>query len=106
MKEKYKLISEEMLDLDNKKYNMYDIVNMIEFSYLFKNEKEIEKLEELIKECSFDGINTWGVFVKFCYDKYYFSKEYIDLSLDEFTKYELKNCVEEFINKFFEEEEK
>lgn len=103
MKEKYELINQEMKD--DKEYNWYDIVNIIELSYLFKGKKEIDKLENLIGEYSFDGINTWGIFVKFCYDKYYFSEKFTDLSLDEFTEKELSNCVEEFINKFFEKEE-
>lgn len=103
MKERYELINKEMVD--DKEWNWYDIVDIIELSYLFKGKKEIEKLEEIIKECSFDGINTWGIFVKFCFNKYAFSNEYVDFSLDEFAEKELKNCVEEFIDKFFEEEE-
>lgn len=102
MREKTELIEEQVVD-DGSEYNWCDIINLIEFSYMIKGRKEIEKLEELIREVSMDGINTWGIFIKHCYDKFnvpYF----IDYSLDEFINEQLENCVSEFINKYFEDD--
>ena len=87
---------------DSKEYNWYDIVNLIELSYLFKGKEKIKEVDRIIAEYSMDGINTWGIFVKFCYDNY-LSDENECRSLEEFANSELEKCIEKFINIFFEE---
>lgn len=97
MKENYELIEKDLKTLE-KDYSRYDIVDMIEMSNCIKLPKEYW---ETIQEHANDGINTYGLFIKFCYDKFIKSK--YD-SLYTFLQCETENCVKEFKKKYYVEE--
>ena len=98
LREDYNLVEQDLDKLNNKKeYNSHDIVDMIEISYLLASRDEMEKFNELL-DISVDGINLFGVFVKFCYD-IYFDKRYSDMS--SFLNFELEECIDLFIKKYF-----
>ena len=67
MKENTKLINE---DLNFEKLNNTEIATCIEMAYILRNNKKIEKLNEIITNFSCDGINTFSMFVLFCYGNY------------------------------------
>ena len=95
MKEKTDLIYE------NLNFNNYDNVNiadMIEFSYYIATNKDLDILNEIIREYAMDGIITYAVFVKFCYE--YYMTEGADKywSLWEMAD----DCFSDLVNKFIE----
>ena len=96
MKERTDLIEKELqTDVE---YNWYDIVDCLELSYLLKGDIRVSNVEELIQECANDGINTWGIFIKYLYDKYRISK--CD-SMYNFVNQEIEFYTEKFIQRFF-----
>lgn len=97
MKERTDLINKELQTNDY--YNWYDIVDCIEMASMINNRpNSIKKLSEIMEECADDYINSWGIFIKYCYDKYRFGT---DDCIEKFINYELDNCVEEFIHRFY-----
>lgn len=99
LKEKYNLVEEDLNKLEDG-YTRYDIVDMIEMSYMLASKQEMNKFNKLLYAC-FDGVNSYGLFVKFCYDKYYETKS-IDMSA--FLNENLEECLDLFIKTYFEEE--
>lgn len=92
IKENYNLVENDLFSLE-KNYTRYDIVNLIELSYNFGKEK-IDIPKEILENC-FDGINTWGLFVKFCYD------ELIKRKHEDFFDY-TEEDIQEIMAKFKE----
>ena len=96
MKERTDLIEKELQrDVE---YNWYDIVDCLEISYILKGDKRISNIEEMIQEYAFDGINTWGIFIKYLYDKYRISTY---ASMYEFIHQEIEFYTEKFIQRFY-----
>lgn len=96
MKERTDLIEKELqTDVE---YNWYDIVDCLEMSYILKGDKRISNIEEMIQEYAFDGINTWGIFIKYLYDKYRISTY---ASMYEFIHQEIEFYTEKFIQRFY-----
>lgn len=98
LKENYNLVEEDLNKLD-KNYTRYDIVNMIELSYIFT--KIGKNLPVEIMDSAFDGINTWGLFIKFCYDKLWASKQE---DIFAFSEQDFAECLKEFQEKYYKEE--
>lgn len=98
VKENYELIENDLNELEH--YTKYDIADMLEISYMLGQREKLEKLNEVFEIAS-DGINTYGLFVKFVFDK--FSKstvESIDYALDN-----LDETIQEFIKKYYYKKE-
>lgn len=96
LKENYDLVEKDLNVFDEDFYTRFDIVDMIEISYMLAKRQEMELFNE-IQEIAFDGINTYGLFVKFVYDKY--CKRGIDdiyCALDD-----LKETIQEFKEKYY-----
>lgn len=89
-------------DLNFKELNHEEIATCLEISYVLNDykEKELFELNDLIKNYSNDGILTFGLFVLFCYQNYC-KYEYWDIY--DFLYSEIKNCIADFKNKYFEE---
>ncbi len=99
LKENYELVEEDLNIFDEDYYTRYDIVDMLELSYMLSKREEMKQLDEIM-EVAFDGINTYGLFVKFCYDKYCEKgKEDIYGALDD-----LEETIEEFKEKYYKED--
>lgn len=97
-KEKLDLVEEDLDKLEDG-YTRYDYVDMIEMSYMLNEREEMNKFNDLLDVC-FDGINLYGLFVKFCYDKYYETKS---LDMGSFLNNELEKCLNLFIERYFKE---
>ena len=97
-KEKLDLVEEDLDKLEDG-YTRYDYVDMIEMSYMLSGKEEMNKFNNLLDEC-FDGINLYGLFVKFCYDKYYETKS---IDMGSFLNNELEECLNLFIERYFKE---
>lgn len=96
MKERTDLIEKELqTDVE---YNWYDIVDCLEMSYILKGDKRVTKVEDIISKYAIDGINTWGIFIKYLYDKYRISKY---SSMYEFIHQEIEFYTEKFIQRFY-----
>lgn len=98
VKENYRLIENDLFGLENG-YTRYDIVNMIELSYQFAH-KKIDIPQEILDSC-FDGINTWGLFVKFCYDELLLQK---NEDFFAYTDEEIKELIVKFKEKYYSKE--
>lgn len=98
LKEDYDLVEEDLNKLEEG-YTRYDIVDMIEMSYMLCGREEMQTFNYLLDIC-FDGINLYGLFVKFCYDKYYETKS---LDMGWFLNNNLEECLDLFIQKYFKE---
>ena len=95
LKESYNLVENDLILL-GENYTRYDIVNLIELSYQFA--KGGLDLPQEILDNSFDGINTWGLFVKFCYD------ELLQEKNDDFFDYtdeKIKELMIKFKEKYY-----
>ena len=90
LKEKTELVEQDLIEFE-KKYTRYDIVNIIELSYKLANMEEMNKFNDLLDICT-DGINLYGLFVKFCYDN----------NFDTYYS-NLEKLIDLFIEKYFEE---
>lgn len=90
LKEKTELVEQDLIEFENK-YTRYDIVNIIELSYKLANMEEMNKFDDLLDICT-DGINLYGLFVKFCYDN----------NFDTYYS-NLEKLIDLFIEKYFEE---
>lgn len=96
MKERTDLIEKELqTDVE---YNWYDIVDCLEMSYILKGDKRVTKVEDIISKYAIDGINTWGIFIKYLYDKYRISTY---ASMYEFIHQEIEFYTEKFIQRFY-----
>lgn len=96
MKERTDLIEKELqTDVE---YNWYDIVDCLEMSYVLKGDKRVTKVEDIISKYATDGINSWGIFIKYLYDKYRISKY---SSMYEFIHQEIEFYTEKFIQRFY-----
>lgn len=102
MKENYRKIEKDLFKLQNS-FDWVDTVNCIEMSYILKGQKEIEELDNVIYNYANDGINTFGLFIMICCNKY--RKNYNGLSIVDFINEEIENCIKEFITKYFENNE-
>lgn len=103
MEKKYKEKEDLVLDDLNKLeegYTRCDIVDMIEIGNMLANRNEMARFNDMLEFCN-DGVNTFGLFVKFCYD-IYCQYNYEDIS--SFLNYELDKCLDAFIMKYYEEE--
>ncbi len=97
-KENYRLVEDDLWLLEEN-YTRYDIVNMIELSYQFA-EKKINLTQEIL-DSAFDGINTWGLFVKFCYDELLQQK---DVNFFGYTDEEIRELMIKFKEKYYSKE--
>ena len=100
VKENYRLVEDDLFSLEEN-YTRYDIVNMIELSYQFADRK-INILQEILDNC-FDGINTWGLFVKFCYDELIKEKRE---DFFDYTEEEIQEIMIKFKEKYYNKEAK
>ncbi len=100
LKEDYRLVENDLFSLEEN-YTRYDIVNMIELSFQFA-EKKIS-LDREILENAFDGINTWGLFVKFCYDELWKKK---DIDFFSYTDGDIRELMTKFKEKYYNKEVK
>ena len=98
LKENLDLVEED-LDKLEEGYTRYDYVDMIEMSYMLSEKKEMNKFSDLLEVC-FDGVNLYGLFVKFCYDEYYKTKS---LDMGYFLNNNLEECLNLFIKRYFKE---
>ena len=85
IEERTELIEKELQELNNYSYNL--IINMVEMSYILAKKVEMNKFDKILNYSN-DGINLYGLFVKFCFDKYYETNEtdmcfFIDDNLDK-----------------------
>lgn len=99
-KENYNLVEEDLFSLEEN-YTRYDIVNMIELSYQFANRK-IDMPQEILDNC-FDGINSWALFVKFCYDELIKEKRE---DFFDYTEEEIQEIMTKFKEKYYNKEVK
>lgn len=100
VKEDYRLVENDLFSLEEN-YTRYDIVNMIELSFQFA-EKKIN-LDREILEDAFDTINTWGLFVKFCYDELIKEKRE---DFFDYTEEEIQEIMTKFKEKYYNKEVK
>lgn len=100
VKENYRLVEDDLFELEEN-YTRYDIVNMIELSYQFADRK-INISQEILDYC-FDGINTWGLFVKFCYDELIKEKRE---DFFDYTEEEIQEIMTKFKEKYYNKEVK
>lgn len=100
-KEKTKLIDK---DLDFTNFTDIDIANCIEISYYLAKFKDLSELNNIIGNYAMDGINTYAVFIRFCYIQYITTYSNTFWSLEEMLEDNSKILIEEFIEKYFEEE--
>lgn len=77
----------------------HETLNMVEISYfLGENKEKISKLNNLINELSIDGLYTFNLFVKECFNQFLESNTN---SLYIFLEQELEQIQEIFINEYF-----
>ena len=95
IQERTEIINEELQELNDYSYN--SIINMVEMSYILSQKIEINKFNKLL-DYTDDGINLYGLFVKFLFDKYY---ETNDTDMSFFIDNNLDECMNLFIKKFF-----
>lgn len=99
LREDYKKIEKDLNELDSGKYDRNDIIDMIEISYNLYDKKEMKEFCDLLDYAN-DGINTYGLFVKCCYDKYFKSS---NCDIYSFLNTCLEECITEFKEKYFKE---
>lgn len=100
--ENYKKISED-LEKISKNFNWLDIADSIEISCILSH-TNLRELQEIFDSGLVnDGINSYGLFVMTCTEKY---KKSRFCSLYEFISNELDNCIEEFIKNYYTIEER
>ena len=94
MKENWELVDN---DLAFGKYSDIDIANMIELTYILTKDKDLSILNETICNYSADGVNTFAVFIKFCYEYYMTDGKNKYWSLWEMADEEYTKLEKEFI---------
>ncbi len=99
LKEKTDLI---MKDLNFSNLSNTDIATCLEMAYALKNNNKIYKLNEIILNYATDGINTFAMFVLFCYADYC-KFNYWDIY--EFLCVETEKRIDKFVERYFEEKE-
>ena len=97
-KENYRLVEDDLWLLEEN-YTRYDIVNMIELSYQFA-EKGLNLSREIL-DSAFDGINSWALFVKFCYDELLQTR---DIDFFGYTGEEIEEIMAKFKEKYYSKE--
>lgn len=95
IQERTELIEKELQELNDYTYN--SIINMVEMSYILSQKIEINKFNKLLNYTD-DGINLYGLFVKFLFDKYYKTN---DADMSFFIDDNLNECINLFIKKYF-----
>lgn len=101
LEEKCEKIENDLNELNNGNYKKHEIVDMIEISSVLSIMDELESFLELLEYAN-DGINTYALFIKNCYDK--FSKSsYCDMY--SFLNENLDDCMQEFKDTYFIEKE-
>ena len=96
--ENYILVREDLDTFVQDWYTKYDIIDMLEISYILGKTDKMEQFNEIL-EISYDGIDSYALFVKFFYDRYC-----NEGSNDDLTDYINKNIdivFKEFKEKYY-----